>query len=252
MSIAVFGDIHGNLEALEAILKDIRKKRRKIKHVVFLGDAITFGPNSSECLKLLQKNNVQCVIGNHEQRMVKYDKTVSEMSYAGIKHMEYIYHQLDNDDIRYIKSMPLEIKMDYKGYKIYFSHYGYDHKGLFKEDYTEFREATLDTLFAGSDVDVVFFGHVPSRKLFINPTGRSYFALGPSGCVKGNKTHYTLFDIGATAENNFDIYRIDVKFNRAKFVKKMLTEPIPEKIKFSKKFFDIDIPTEPKLPNAKK
>ena len=46
MAIAVFGDIHGNLEALEAILKDI-KKNRKIKETYFLGDAIVFGPDNS-------------------------------------------------------------------------------------------------------------------------------------------------------------------------------------------------------------
>ena len=63
MAIAIFADIHGNLEALEAILKDIHKRRR-IKQIYFLGDAITFGPNSSECLKLLEKHKVKCIVGN--------------------------------------------------------------------------------------------------------------------------------------------------------------------------------------------
>jgi len=249
MGIAVFGDIHGNLEALEAILKDIRKKRRKIKHTYFLGDAITFGPNSSECLKLLQKYRVNCVIGNHEQRVVRYDKSVSEMSYAGIKHMEYIYHQLDNDDLRFIKSMPTHLKVDYKGYKLFFVHYSHDFNGVVREDFNEFSEAILDKLYEGTDVDVVFFGHVHVRKLLINQIGRSYFCLGSSGCVKGNKTFYTYFDIGEMAEHNFDVYRIDVKFNRDKFVRKVLKDPIPEKIRFAKKFFDIDVPDEPQLPN---
>ena len=250
MGIAVFGDIHGNLEALEAILKDIKKRRRKISAAYFLGDAITFGPDSSECLKLLQKYNVNCVVGNHEQRVVRYDKSVGEMSYAGIKHMEYIYHQLDNDDLRFIKSLPRDIKIDFKNHKLYFIHYSHDFNGVVKDDFEVFSEAVLDTLFEGTDVDVVFFGHVHQRKLLINGSGRSYFCLGSSGCVKGNKTFYTYFDIGSTAADNYDIYRIDVKFNRARFVKKMLRAPIPEKIRFAKKFFDIDVPDEPTLPNS--
>ena len=249
MAFAVFGDIHGNLEALEAILKDIRKKR-KIKHIFFLGDAITFGPNSSECLKLLQKHKAKCVVGNHEQRIIKYDKSVSEMTYAGIKHMEYIFNQLDNDDIRFIKSMPKEITFDYHGRRFFFTHYSRDFNGLVKEDMEIFSEAILDKMFEGSDVDAVFFGHVHKRKLLINPDGRSYFCLGSSGCVKNDKTFYTYVDVGGTYKNNYDLYRIDVKFNRKKFVHKMVNDPIPEKIRFAKKFWGIDLLDEPTLPNA--
>jgi len=250
MAFAVFGDIHGNLEALEAILKDIRKKRKKIQQTFFLGDAITFGPDSSACLKLLQKHNVRCVIGNHEQRIIRYDKSISEMNYAGIKHMEYVYNQLDNDDIRFIKSMPNEITFDYHGRRFFFTHYSHDFNGVVKEDLDAFSEVLLDKLFHGSDVDAVFFGHVHMRKLLINPAGRSYFCLGSSGCVKGDTTFYTYVDVGGTVKDNYDLYRIDVKYNRKKFVQKMIREPIPEKIKFAKKFWGIDLLDEPTLANA--
>ena len=247
MAIAIFSDIHGNLEALEAILKDIHKKRRKIKHTYFLGDAITFGPDSSACLKLLQEHGVHCVMGNHEQRIVRYDKSVAEMSYAGIKHMEYIFNQLDNDDIKFIKSMPLFINIDYKGYKLHFAHYSHDANGVVQEDMEIFSEATLDKLFESSDFDAVFFGHLHERKLLIRQVGRSYFNLGSSGFTKGDKTFYTYFDIGEMMEkHNFDIYRIDVKYNRKKFEHKLRTAPIPEKIRFAKKFFHLDLESEAK------
>lgn len=250
MGIAIFTDIHGNLEALEAILKDIKKKHRKISHVYFLGDAITFGPDSSACLKLLQKHNVKCVIGNHEQRIIRYDKSVSEMSYAGLKHMEYIFHQLDNEDLKFIKSMPLDRHLDYKGYRLYFAHYSHDEKGVVKEDFEVYSEDVLDKLFEKSDCDVVFFGHIHERKLIIRQKGRSYFCLESSGFTKGDKTSYTYFGIGEHASGNYDIYRIDVKYNHKKFVEKMMREPIPEKVKFAKKFFNIDVLDEPALPNA--
>ena len=240
MAIAVFSDIHGNLEALEAILADIKKRR--IKEIFFLGDAITFGPDSSACLKLLQKYNARCVIGNHEQRIIRYDKSISEMSNAGIKHMEYIYNGLDNDDLRFIKSMPLSIDFDYKNYKLFFAHYAFDEKGVVLEDYDNFREDLLDRYFEKSDSDVVFYGHLHERKLFIRQIGRSYFNLGSSGCVPSDKTFYTYFDIGEMMnENNFDIYRIDVKWNRKKFVQKMQDAPIPEKAKFAKRYFNIEL-----------
>ena len=249
MAIAVFGDIHGNLEALEAILKDIRKRRRKIKETYFLGDAITFGPDSSACLKMLQKYNVKCVVGNHEQRMIRYEHSISEMNYGGIKHMEYIYHSLDNDDLRFIKSMPEEINTEFKGYRLNFVHFSHDFNGVVKEDYDVFSEAILDKIFEGSDCNIVFFGHQHVRKLLINPEGRSYFCLGSSGCVHTDKTYYTYFEVGELDGETYNIGRINVKFDRKKFERKMINQPIPEKIKFAKKNFGIDIAAEPALPN---
>jgi len=242
MAIAVFTDIHGNLEALEAILKDIHKKRRDIKQIYCLGDTISFGPDSSKCLKLLQKYNVLCVVGNHEQRLFRYDKSVAQMTHGGVKHMEYIYHSLDNDDIRFIKSMPLQRDLDFKGFKLYFSHYKFDDKGVVMEDMQHFREDVLDDMFSKSDCDTVFMGHLHERKLYIRSRGKSYFFLDSSGLVHGNKTHYTYFDIGARENDNYDIYRVDLKFDRKKLVKKIHEQPIPEKAFFAKKFFGIDIP----------
>ena len=55
--VAIITDIHGNLEALEAILKDI--KTQEIDEVICLGDTIGIGPNSKECIDLLMENNVK-------------------------------------------------------------------------------------------------------------------------------------------------------------------------------------------------
>jgi len=243
MAIAVFGDIHGNLEALEAIIKSIKKNRR-IKQAFFLGDAITFGPDSSACLKLLAKykDKIRCVIGNHEQRMVRYDSSVSTMTYAGIKHMEYIYHSLDNEDVRFIKTMPNEIKINFKGFNIVFTHYSHDENGVVRDDYDEFSESHLENLFGDKKADIVFFGHIHARKIIINEGGKSYICNGASGCVKGDKTFYTYFDIcdAMCDDMNYEIYRVNVPFNRKKFEEKMRTLPIPEKENFGKFCFGMD------------
>jgi len=243
MAIAVFADIHGNLEALEAILKHI-KKQRKIKQVYFLGDAVTFGPDSSKCLKLLQKSGVQCVVGNHEQRLIRYDKSVARMTFGGVKHMEYIFHSLDNEDIRYIKSMPLERTLEYKGHKLYFAHYSHDENGIVHEDFDCFREDLLDRMFQRKDFDAVFFGHQHVRKIYIREGHKSFFCLGSSGLTKDEWTRYTYFDIDDNKWDNFDnynVYLVKLKYDRKKFEQKMREQPIPEKALFAKKFFNLDL-----------
>lgn len=53
-SIALVADIHSNILALEAILKDIRRKH-KPDRIISLGDQINLGPAPRETLGLLKK-----------------------------------------------------------------------------------------------------------------------------------------------------------------------------------------------------
>ena len=173
------------------------------------------------------------------------------MTYAGIKHMEYVFHALDNDDLRFIKTMPTEIKINYKGFNILFTHYSHDKDGVVRDDYDEFRESKLEKLFGYTNSDVVFFGHIHHRRIIIDEAGKSYVCLGSSGCVNGDQTFYTYFDVNEGMEKNFDIYRVNVKFNRKRFEEKMIQDPIPEKIKFAKFCFGMELAEEPQLPNAR-
>lgn len=60
---AILSDIHGNLEALTAVLDDI--EQRKVDRIFCLGDVIGYGPNPKECLDLSQHFDL-CLLGNHD------------------------------------------------------------------------------------------------------------------------------------------------------------------------------------------
>jgi predicted phosphodiesterase len=62
---AVISDIHGNLEALEAVLADIRQQ--EITQIYCLGDIIGYGPNPRECIDLVMKHCQVTILGNHDQ-----------------------------------------------------------------------------------------------------------------------------------------------------------------------------------------
>ncbi|QDT34540.1 MULTISPECIES: metallophosphoesterase family protein [Thalassoglobus] len=62
---AIISDIHGNLEALEAVLEDIRGQ--EISEIYCLGDIIGYGPNPRECIDLVTKNCQVTILGNHDQ-----------------------------------------------------------------------------------------------------------------------------------------------------------------------------------------
>lgn len=64
MKRAIVSDIHGNLEAFQAVLADIAEQGAT--EVYCLGDVIGYGPNPCECLDLAMQSRV-CVLGNHDQ-----------------------------------------------------------------------------------------------------------------------------------------------------------------------------------------
>lgn len=64
MKRALISDIHSNLEALNAVLADIRAQG--IKEVFCLGDIVGYGPNPRECIDLVMDCRV-CLLGNHDQ-----------------------------------------------------------------------------------------------------------------------------------------------------------------------------------------
>jgi predicted phosphodiesterase len=61
---AIISDIHSNLEALQAVLKDIESQ--SIQTVYCLGDIIGYGPNPRDCIDLVMELPV-VLLGNHDQ-----------------------------------------------------------------------------------------------------------------------------------------------------------------------------------------
>lgn len=61
---AVISDLHGNLEATQAVLADI--KARGITEIICLGDIVGYGPNPKECLDLAKQFDIT-ILGNHDE-----------------------------------------------------------------------------------------------------------------------------------------------------------------------------------------
>lgn len=75
MKVAILSDIHGNLEALQAVLKDL-KIHNNINALILLGDLIDYGPHSNEVISTLENIDIPIVCniwGNHEKSILDKD-----------------------------------------------------------------------------------------------------------------------------------------------------------------------------------
>ncbi|MBE0426747.1 MAG: metallophosphoesterase family protein [Nitrospirae bacterium] len=64
MLFAVISDVHSNFDALDAVLKDIGRK--KIIDIFFLGDSVGYGPDPNECVEMLSETCQILLAGNHD------------------------------------------------------------------------------------------------------------------------------------------------------------------------------------------
>ncbi len=68
MRIAIFSDVHSNLEALTAVLDAIR--REAPDRILFLGDAVGYGPDPNACVERIFETADTVVMGNHDSGVV--------------------------------------------------------------------------------------------------------------------------------------------------------------------------------------
>jgi predicted phosphodiesterase len=72
---AIISDIHSNIEALDAVLADIG--RRKVESIVCLGDVIGYGPQPRETLKRSTDWEIT-LLGNHEEACMFHPEDFNE------------------------------------------------------------------------------------------------------------------------------------------------------------------------------
>ncbi len=65
MRFGLFGDIHANREAFEAVMTALSME--KLDRLFCLGDIVGLGANPRECLEIIRKEDIESVAGNHDR-----------------------------------------------------------------------------------------------------------------------------------------------------------------------------------------
>lgn len=68
MKTALIADVHGNLEALQSVLRSLTAQH--VDRVLFLGDIVGYGANPAECIEAVQKAADVLLAGNHDRAAI--------------------------------------------------------------------------------------------------------------------------------------------------------------------------------------
>ncbi len=102
MKYAILGDIHGNLEALNAVLEDAKKQR--VTHFVCLGDLVGYNANPVECLEAVQNLNCPIVRGNHDHYCA-VDENLDGFHPLAADVVDWTRKQLSADQRAFLRSL---------------------------------------------------------------------------------------------------------------------------------------------------
>ena len=105
MRFAVLSDVHGNLEALQAVLADARQHR--CTHFVCLGDIVGYNADPSACIRTVRELDCPTVKGNHDEQASLSDSSVdfNEMAEQAIM---WTRAQLSEQDRSWLRCLPLQ------------------------------------------------------------------------------------------------------------------------------------------------
>lgn len=101
--IIAIGDVHGCAVELEALLKQL--KPAPADTLIQLGDIVNRGPESSRAIALARQYHIKCLMGNHENRLLRYhwSKDTSILKLYDFDTLE----QLTREDWLFLEAMPL-------------------------------------------------------------------------------------------------------------------------------------------------
>ena len=104
MKIAILGDVHANLEALQAVLR--HADGQGVDAFVCVGDVVGYNANPVRCLELLRERDCCMVRGNHDHycAMPPGPDSMSDVAAAAIA---WTRQQLSEDQVRFLGRLPL-------------------------------------------------------------------------------------------------------------------------------------------------
>jgi putative phosphoesterase len=199
MRIALFSDIHGNLQALESVLADIGAQEPDA--VYCLGDLVGYGANPNEVTERLRREGYPTVMGNYDDG-VGFDRDECGCAYReeaererGQRSLEWTKARVTPENKKFLRSLAHEIRFEVEGRRILLVH-GSPRK--INEYLFEDRPlSSFQRLAATSNADAIVFGH--THKPYVKDVdGVTFVNIGSVGKPKDGdwRACYALLDEG--------------------------------------------------------
>jgi len=106
---AVISDIHGNLEALEAVLADMPDG---VELVYCLGDVVGYGASPNECCDLVRERGMPTISGNHDLAVTDLSTDLNWFNPVAAAAVLWTREQLSEENAEFLRTRPRTISTE--------------------------------------------------------------------------------------------------------------------------------------------
>ncbi len=149
MKYAILGDIHGNLEALEAVMHDARSQNAT--HYACVGDVVGYNADPHQCLDIIRSLDAPVVRGNHDF-YVSQQGAINGFNPLAAKVLKWTHDQMTDGELSFLSQTPYKRRVE--NFTLVHSTLDMPDKWGYVFDIYE-----ADAHFAYQRTTVCFFGH---------------------------------------------------------------------------------------------
>ncbi len=186
--ITVFGDIHANLPALEAVFADMAA--RQLDNLYCLGDLVGYGVQPNEVIAAIRERNIPTIMGNYDQG-VGLDSDDCGCAYRtpeaqalGERSIAWSNAHTSAENKAYLRELVASIPLQLGDLKVLLVH-GSPRK-VNEYLYEDRPEAGMERLMDAAGVDVLVCGHTHLPYHRVLGSGRHVINAGSVGKPKDN------------------------------------------------------------------
>jgi putative phosphoesterase len=124
MRVALIGDVHANLPALEAVLDHAREQGAT--RIWNIGDFVGYGAFPDEVVGRLRREEAISIVGNYDLKVLKFKKKQDKWRTSKRPEkwlaFKWAYEHLSKESRMYLRSLSPEIRMRVAGRRILLTH----------------------------------------------------------------------------------------------------------------------------------
>jgi predicted phosphodiesterase len=228
--VAVFGGVYNNYLALEAAIRDA--KRRGAEELYCLGDLGAFGPHPDRVFPLLQEHSVHCIQGNYDNSIGNgladcqcgytdpRDNHFARISY------EYTFAYTSADNRDWMRALPMQRRIRLGGYRVLMCHGSPRRMNEFLWESTT-PTHFLDQLASAHETDVILTTHTGIKWQRALSDGRRFVNVGVLGRPENDgrtNVWYAILEARPTLTVEF----VPVVYDHERLAREMRDERLPE------------------------
>lgn len=163
MKIAIISDIHGNMQAMEAVLENI--KQENCEKIFCLGDLAMAGPEPSKMIdfiqKLMKENNFTLIQGNTDEMIANCDNQILHMLRENNPVMANALQsdvmEISEPQKDFLRNLPATKEIEQDGIKILLVH-GSPRKNN-ENIFPDLKLEEVEEMIKGTNANIIFCGH---------------------------------------------------------------------------------------------